>query len=57
MRNLMDCARLGIPAEIVPVLLLGMISPATTVGALVLHTAEGPERAGHRPGHEPRARR
>lgn len=39
-RNLMDCARLGIPVEIVPVLLLGMISPATTVGALVLHTAE-----------------
>lgn len=39
-RNLMDCARLGIPVEIVPVLLLGMISPTTTVGALVLHTAE-----------------
>ncbi|MFT4539577.1 MAG: trimethylamine--corrinoid protein Co-methyltransferase [Planctomycetota bacterium] len=39
-RNLMDCARLGIPTEIVPVLLLGMISPSTTVGAIVLHTAE-----------------
>ena len=38
--NLMDCAEWGIPIEIVPVLLLGMISPATTVGALVLHTAE-----------------
>ncbi|MFN8573380.1 MAG: trimethylamine methyltransferase family protein, partial [Gemmatimonadaceae bacterium] len=38
--NLMDCADWGIPIEIVPVLLLGMISPATTVGALVLHTAE-----------------
>jgi trimethylamine--corrinoid protein Co-methyltransferase len=36
----MDCADWGIPIEIVPVLLLGMISPATTVGALVLHTAE-----------------
>ncbi len=38
--NIMDCATAGIPIEIVPVLLLGMISPATTVGALVLHTAE-----------------
>lgn len=38
--NLMDCAEWGIPIEIVPVLLLGMISPATTIGALVLHTAE-----------------
>ena len=38
--NLIDCADAGIPAEIVPVLLLGMISPSTTVGALVLHTAE-----------------
>ena len=36
----MDCAEWGIPIEIVPVLLLGMISPATTIGALVLHTAE-----------------
>jgi trimethylamine--corrinoid protein Co-methyltransferase len=38
--NVMDCAELGIPIEIVPVLLLGMISPVTTIGALVLHTAE-----------------
>jgi trimethylamine---corrinoid protein Co-methyltransferase len=38
--NIMDCAEWGIPMEIVPVLLLGMISPVTTVGALVLHTAE-----------------
>ncbi len=38
--NLIDCAEWGVPVEIVPVLLLGMISPATTVGALVLHTAE-----------------
>ena len=36
----MDCAEWGIPIEVVPVLLLGMISPVTTVGALVLHTAE-----------------
>ena len=34
--NIMDCAEWGIPIEIVPVLLLGMISPVTTVGALVL---------------------
>jgi len=38
--NIMDCADWGIPIEIVPVLLLGMISPATTIGAIVLHTAE-----------------
>lgn len=38
--NIMDCAEWGIPIEIVPVLLLGMISPTTTVGAIVLHTAE-----------------
>src|SRR5260221_1224409 len=38
--NIMDCAEWGIPIEIVPVLLLGMISPATTIGAIVLHTAE-----------------
>ena len=39
-QNVLDCAEWGIPVEVVPVLLLGMISPATTVGALVLHTAE-----------------
>lgn len=38
--NIIDCADWGIPIEIVPVLLLGMISPVSTVGALVLHTAE-----------------
>jgi len=38
--NIMDCAEWGIPIEIVPVLLLGMISPVTTIGAIVLHTAE-----------------
>lgn len=38
--NIIDCAEWGIPIEVVPVLLLGMISPVTTVGALVLHTAE-----------------
>lgn len=39
-QNLIDCADAGIPVEIVPVLLLGMISPVTPVGTLVLHTAE-----------------
>ena len=39
-QNILDCADWGIPVEIVPVLLLGMISPVTAVGALVLHTAE-----------------
>jgi trimethylamine---corrinoid protein Co-methyltransferase len=38
--NIMDCAEWGIPIEVVPVLLLGMISPTTPIGALVLHTAE-----------------
>jgi trimethylamine--corrinoid protein Co-methyltransferase len=38
--NMIDCAEWGIPVEIVPVLLLGMISPVTPIGALVLHTAE-----------------
>jgi trimethylamine--corrinoid protein Co-methyltransferase len=40
LRNLVDCAAWGIPIEVVPVLLLGMISPSTVVGSLVLHTAE-----------------
>jgi trimethylamine--corrinoid protein Co-methyltransferase len=38
--NIIDCAEWGIPIEIVPVMLLGMISPVSTIGALVLHTAE-----------------
>src|SRR5262245_45600206 len=38
--NIMDCAEWGIPIEVVPVLLLGMISPTTAIGAIVLHTAE-----------------
>ncbi len=39
-QNIIDCAEWGIPVEVVPVLLLGMIAPSTAVGALVLHTAE-----------------
>jgi trimethylamine--corrinoid protein Co-methyltransferase len=39
-QNIIDCAKWGIPIEVVPVLLLGMIAPSTTVGAIVQHTAE-----------------
>jgi len=39
-RNLMDCARLRIPAEIVPVPLTGFMAPVTLVGTLIQHTAE-----------------
>ncbi len=38
--NLMDCARLGIPVEIVPVPLTGFMAPVTLVGTLIQHTAE-----------------
>ena len=38
--NLMDCARAGIPVEIVPVPLSGFMAPVTMVGTLVQHTAE-----------------
>jgi len=39
-RNLMDCARLGIPVEIIPVPLTGFMAPVTLVGTLIQHTAE-----------------
>lgn len=39
-RNLLDCARAGIPAEIVPMPLAGMTAPVTPVGALIQHAAE-----------------
>ncbi len=38
--NLMDCAREGIPVEIIPVPLSGFMAPVTMVGTLVQHTAE-----------------
>ncbi len=38
--NLMDCARLRIPVEIIPVPLTGFMAPVTLVGTLVQHTAE-----------------
>jgi trimethylamine--corrinoid protein Co-methyltransferase len=38
--NLLDCARAGIPVEIVPVPLSGFMAPVSPVGTLVQHTAE-----------------
>jgi trimethylamine--corrinoid protein Co-methyltransferase len=38
--NLVDCAREGVPVEIVPVPLAGFMAPVTLVGTLVQHTAE-----------------
>lgn len=38
--NLVDCARAGIPVEIVPMPLAGMSAPVTPVAALAQHTAE-----------------
>ena len=39
-QNLMDCARLGIPAQVVPAPLLGATSPITITGTLVQFNAE-----------------
>ena len=39
-QNLLDCAEWGIPMEIVPVTLMGLIAPVTTVGACVFHTVD-----------------
>ncbi len=39
-QNLMDCVAWGIPVEFVPVPLMGLISPVTPIGTVVLHTAE-----------------
>ncbi|MBW1844473.1 MAG: trimethylamine methyltransferase family protein [Deltaproteobacteria bacterium] len=36
-QNLLDCVEAGIPVEIVPVTLMGLIAPVTMVGALVFH--------------------
>ncbi len=38
--TLLDCARSGIPAELISVPLLGATAPVTLAGALVQHTAE-----------------
>jgi trimethylamine--corrinoid protein Co-methyltransferase len=39
-QNLIDCARYGIPAQLVSMPLAGSTAPATLVGAAVQHTAE-----------------
>jgi trimethylamine--corrinoid protein Co-methyltransferase len=39
-QNLLDCAEYGIPIEIVPVTLMGLIAPVTLVGATAFHTAD-----------------
>ena len=39
-QNLIDCVEWGIPIEIVPVTLMGLIAPVTPVGATVVHVAD-----------------
>jgi len=39
-QNLMDCARAGVPAELVSMPLVGATGPATLVGSVVQHAAE-----------------
>jgi trimethylamine---corrinoid protein Co-methyltransferase len=39
-QNLLDCVEWGIPVEIVPVTLMGLIAPVTVIGATVFHTVD-----------------
>ncbi len=39
-QNMLDCIEAGIPIEIVPVTLMGLIAPVTLVGALVFHCVD-----------------
>jgi trimethylamine--corrinoid protein Co-methyltransferase len=39
-QNLIDCVEAGIAVEVVPVTLMGLIAPVTTVGATVFHTVD-----------------
>ncbi len=39
-QNMLDCVETGIPLEIVPVTLMGLIAPVTLVGATVFHTVD-----------------
>ena len=39
-QNMIDCVEAGIPVEIVPVTLMGLIAPVTLVGALVFHCVD-----------------
>ncbi len=39
-QNLLDCVECGIPVEIVPVTLMGLIAPVSVVGATVFHVVD-----------------
>lgn len=39
-QNMLDCVDAGIPIEIVPVTLMGLIAPVTLVGSLVFHCVD-----------------
>jgi len=39
-QNLLDCVEAGIPVEIVPVTLMGLIAPVTLLGACVFHCVD-----------------
>ncbi|MCP4357151.1 MAG: hypothetical protein GY796_03920 [Chloroflexi bacterium] len=39
-QNLLDCVECGIPIEIVPVTLMGLIAPVTLIEAAIFHTAD-----------------
>jgi trimethylamine---corrinoid protein Co-methyltransferase len=39
-QNLLDCVEAGIPVEIVPVTLMGLLAPVTTLGAAAFHAAD-----------------
>jgi trimethylamine--corrinoid protein Co-methyltransferase len=39
-QNMIDCVEAGIPVEIVPVTLMGLIAPVTLIGATVFHTVD-----------------
>jgi len=39
-QNLLDCVEAGIPIEVVPVTLMGLIAPVTLMGALIFHCVD-----------------
>jgi trimethylamine--corrinoid protein Co-methyltransferase len=39
-QNMIDCVEAGVPVEVVPVTLMGLIAPVTQVGATVFHTVD-----------------
>ena len=39
-QNMIDCVEAGIPVEIVPVTLMGLIAPVTLIGATAFHTID-----------------